>query len=86
MAGRGWGSPSLWQPWARFMTSDQDHVPAHLGCSFDPSRGEEMYEGWRMSLMFWHKLYSEIALFIDTNKLPGSSTSRVLADVAVLLI
>lgn len=52
MAGRGWGSLSLWQPWARFMTSDQDHVPARLGCSFDSSRGEEMYEGWLMSLMF----------------------------------
>lgn len=53
MAGRVWGwSPSLWQPWARFMSSDQDHVPARLGCSFDPKPHEEMYDGWLVSLMF----------------------------------
>lgn len=53
VAGRVWGwSPSLWQPWARFMSSDQDHVPARLGCSFNPKPHEEMYDGWPMSLMF----------------------------------
>lgn len=34
------------------MTSDQGHVPTCLGCFFDPSPGEEMYDEWLMSLMF----------------------------------
>lgn len=28
------------------MTGGQDHVPARLGCSFDPNPHEEMYDGW----------------------------------------